>query len=48
MKNNLHSETTRYIYDHLGREAVIKPHEENHLFDVLVITPIWTVFFVLI
>ena len=48
MKKNLHSETTQSVHDHLGREAVIKPHEENHLFDVLVIAPIWTVFFVLI
>ncbi|MCP5245508.1 MAG: hypothetical protein H6937_05990 [Burkholderiales bacterium] len=48
MKNRIFSETTESIHDHLGREAVIKPHEENHLFNMLVIAPIWTVFFVLI
>lgn len=47
MENRIHSEITKSVHDHLGREAIIRPYEENHLFDVLVIAPIWTVFFVL-
>ena len=48
MKNRIPSESTESIYDHLGREVATKPYEENHLLNVLVIAPIWTVFFVLI
>jgi len=35
-------------YDRTRCETVLRPQEENHLFDVLVIGSIWTVFLVLI
>ncbi len=35
-------------YDRSRCETALKSQDENHLFDVLVIGSIWTVFFILI
>ncbi|MCB1986427.1 MAG: hypothetical protein H6936_03580 [Burkholderiales bacterium] len=48
MGNKVHAETIKSVHDPLNHETIIRPHEENHLFDMLAIAPIWTVFFVLI
>lgn len=47
MDNRTHQEATRYIYDRLGREALLTLHKENHFYDALAIISIWAAFFVL-